>query len=379
MDLLDSIRKISANVELQRDLMRTEEATKQVSIRPFIEALGYDTSVLSEVTPEYIADARSSGGERVDYAIKQGGIPIILIESKSANTNFTENHWRQLHNYFNAEDVRFGILTNGLEYRFFTDLKKRNIMDKHPFMTIDMLNLDERTVSELEGFTKSGYDPERILSNAQKSAILQLLSRELSQPSEEFVKHFARQLHSGPLSYHQIQRYTHLVKQACRELLDERKSISSALGTDSQSENSSDEIALIRDRIQPFPSRQTNQTVGDIDSRPSEPKLLRDNAYPARRLYEWGTKAAKGFIKNRRGNLRIYDAAGEKHFWVEDEKILDGTCYPEMDIEISKSHRIENDNPPPESRLVNVIPTDQRFNFEYKHRGSGRYVVTKVL
>ena len=69
----------------------------------------------------------------------------------------------------------------------------------------------------------------------------------------------------------------------------------------------------------------------------------------------------------------------EKHFWVDDERILDGTCYPEMCIEISKSHRVENDDPPPESRLVNVILTHQRFDFEYKHMGSGRYVVTKIL
>ena len=168
MGLLESIRKISTRVEQQRPLMKTEEATKQVSIRPFIEALGYDTSDLAEVEPEYIADARTRGGERVDYAIKQDRRPIILIEAKSANTILTENHWRQLHDYYNADDVQFGILTNGLEYRFFTDLKKRNIMDKQPFMMINMLNLDERTVSELEGFTKSGYDPELILSNAQK-------------------------------------------------------------------------------------------------------------------------------------------------------------------------------------------------------------------
>ena len=221
MGLLESIRKISARVEQQRPLMKTEEATKQVSIRPFIEALGYDTSDLVEVEPEYIADARTRGGERVDYAIKQDGRPIILIESKSANTILTENHWRQLHDYFNAEEVRFGILTNGLEYRFFTDLKKRNIMDKQPFMMINMLNLDERTVNELEGFRKSGYDPELILSNAQKLAISQLLSTEFNQPSDDFVKHFAGQVHLGPLSYSQMPQYRQHVQQAWRDLIEQ--------------------------------------------------------------------------------------------------------------------------------------------------------------
>ena len=168
MGLADELKKISEQVKSQRPLIKTEEATKQVSIRPFIEALGYNTLNLAEVEPEYSADAKASGGERVDYAIKREGKPIILIEVKSANMALSDNNWKQLYNYYGATDVRFGILTNGLEYRFFTDLKKRNIMDKQPFLTIDMLNLDERMVNEIEGFTKPNFDLERILSSAQR-------------------------------------------------------------------------------------------------------------------------------------------------------------------------------------------------------------------
>ena len=234
MGLMDEMRKISEKVNQQHHLMITEEATKQVSIRPFIQALGYDIGNLNEVHPEYTADARTSGSERVDYAIKQSGKPIIFIESKAANKVLSENYWRQLYDYFGAEDVRFGILTNGIEYRFYTDLEKLNIMDKQPFLIIDMLNLDDGLVNELEGFTKASFDVERILSSARKLRVQRLLDKEYAQPSEEFVKFFARQLYTGALSKSVIQAFAPVVRQAWREFVEQK--IASRLQTAIESE-----------------------------------------------------------------------------------------------------------------------------------------------
>ena len=235
MGLMDELRKISEQVNEQRHLMTTEEATKQVSIRPFIRALGYDIYNLEEVQPEYTVDARTSGGERVDYAIKQSGKPIIFIESKAANKVLSENYWRQLYDYFGAEDVRFGILTNGIEYRFYTDLEKLNIMDKQPFLIIDMLNLDDGLVNELEGFTKASFDVERILSSARKLGVLRLLAKEYAQPSEELVRFFARQLYTGNLSKQVIDKFAPVFKQAWREFVEQK--IASRLQTAIESES----------------------------------------------------------------------------------------------------------------------------------------------
>lgn len=220
MSLYEALSRIAEQVARQRNLMNNEEATLQVSIRPFIEALGYDFRNLSEVTPQYTADPRQSGTERVDYAILREHRPIILIEAKAANVSLTENIWRQLHNYFNAEEVRFGLLTNGLEYHFYTDLKKRNIMDKQPYMTVDMLNLDKRNVPELEGLTKSGFNADRIIAGAQRLLIRRLLQDEMNSPSDSLVKHFAEQVHSGRLSASDVKRYRSPVKEAWRELIE---------------------------------------------------------------------------------------------------------------------------------------------------------------
>ena len=218
MTLFDSLSKISQQIQSQRHLITSEQATILVSIQPFIRALGYDTQNLAEVQPEYTADPRSSGTERVDYVIKRAGKPIMLIEVKSANTTLNQNHWKQLHSYFVSLDVEFGVLTNGIEYRFFTDLNKRNVMDQEPFLVINMDKLDPSRINGLEEFSKARFVPGE---NLRKIKISNLLEKELNQPSDDFVKHFAKHVHTGPLFQSKIQEYRPLVKRAWDDLVDQ--------------------------------------------------------------------------------------------------------------------------------------------------------------
>lgn len=218
MSLFDSLSAISEQIKNQRHLITSEQATILVSIQPFIRALGYDTQNLAEVQPEYTADPHSSGTERVDYVIKRDGKPIMLIEVKAANITLNQHHWKQLHSYFVALDVEFGVLTNGLEYRFYTDTKKNNVMDEEPFLTIDMLKLDASQINILEGFSKSRFAPEQTL---RKIKISNLLEKELNQPSDDFVKHFAKQVHSGAIWQTVIQEFRPLVKRAWDDLVDQ--------------------------------------------------------------------------------------------------------------------------------------------------------------
>jgi len=216
MSLFDKLRKIADAINQQRHLIRNEDETTQVSVYPFFQALGYNPFSLIDVKSQYTADPRPSGGERVDYAIMREGKPVILIEAKSANSSLSENYWRQLHDYFNAEEVRFGILTNGLEYRFYTDHKKRNIMDNEPFLVIDLLQLNERTVTELEPFRKSQFSLDRALFSAQKQIASRYIEQEFQQPSVELVKYFAQSIFTGESIESNFQHYSSVVKEALR-------------------------------------------------------------------------------------------------------------------------------------------------------------------
>ena len=72
-------------------------------------------------------------GEKVDYAIQQNGEVIILIECKQANANLSQANISQLYRYFTTTKARIVILTNGIQYRFFSDLEEPNKMDQKEF------------------------------------------------------------------------------------------------------------------------------------------------------------------------------------------------------------------------------------------------------
>lgn len=234
MGLYERLSEISTEVPGKLPHIESEGTTITALILPFINALGYDVSNPAEVKLESNADPLASGKDTVDCKILREGEEIILIEAKSANLNLSDKHWKQLYKYYGASEARFGILTNGIEYRFYVDLDKDNIMDKQPFLIIDMLNLDERLAGELEGFTKANFDPERILSSARKLAILPILDKEFRQPSKEFVRYFAKQVNPNRLEESDLEAFRPIFKQAWQEFVEQK--IASRLPTVNETE-----------------------------------------------------------------------------------------------------------------------------------------------
>ena len=180
---------------------------------PFVRALGYNTQDLSEVYPEYPI----LNMDAVDLAVMREGEPIFVLEAKKADQKLSSKHWKQLFKYFNADKACIGILTNGLEYRLYTDIVKPNIMDKDPFLTINMRDLDTVSVAQLDGFSKGRFHPEHSL---RKIKISNLLAKELRQPSDEFVRYFAKQIHNGSVWQNVIEEFRPIVKEVWRELVE---------------------------------------------------------------------------------------------------------------------------------------------------------------
>ncbi|MBD5256186.1 MAG: restriction endonuclease [Bacteroides sp.] len=231
MDFKDTILQLAERIEKQKDSISTEEATKNAFIMPLIAALGYDIFNPFEVVPELDCDLVKKKGEKIDYAIKKDGETILLMECKHCNQNLNL-HDTQLKKYFVASNARFGVLTNGIEYRFYTDLERQNIMDDKPFLVIDMLDLDDAEIEQLKKFHKSYYDVDNILSTAQElkytTELRAIISSEFSQPSPEFVKFFTKQVYDGSVSQKVIEQFTPLVKKAIASIVND--TISDRLG-----------------------------------------------------------------------------------------------------------------------------------------------------
>lgn len=192
MDFIDQIRTLASRIEGAKSLVQTEEATKNAMIMPFIHALGYNVFDPLEVTPELVADVGTKKGEKVDYAILRDGKPIMLFECKKCGGDLNINHASQLFRYFHVTEAKFGVLTNGLIYRFFTDLESPNKMDEKPFLEFNILEFRDQDVEELKKFAKSAFDVEKILTTANElkytRSIQNLLAEWMSSPSEELIR-----------------------------------------------------------------------------------------------------------------------------------------------------------------------------------------------
>ena len=226
MDFIDEIKALAARIPKQMEHLQTEEATKNALIMPFINALGYNVFDPTEVMPEFTADVGIKKGEKVDYAIMKDGKPIILFECKRASANLAGEQASQLFRYFTATDARFGVLTNGILYQFYSDLEEPNKMDLKTFLEFNMQDIDEAVVGELKKFTKATFDLSEMVETANElkytSGIKRILSEEMRNPSEDFVRFFAVKVYSGRMTQTVRDQFTQITKQAFQHFINDR-------------------------------------------------------------------------------------------------------------------------------------------------------------
>ena len=123
MELKTKLEQLHQRVDNLKEQIQTEEATKNAFIMPFIQILGYDIFNPIEVIPEFVCDIGTKKGEKVDYMIMKDGEPILVIECKHWREN-ADAHNSQLLRYYHVSKARFGILTNGIIYNFYTEFGK---------------------------------------------------------------------------------------------------------------------------------------------------------------------------------------------------------------------------------------------------------------
>lgn len=220
MDFKDQIKQFGDRVTKLKEQIQTEEATKNAFIMPFLQSLGYDVFNPLEVVPEYITDIGTKKGEKIDYAIFKDGNPTIIVECKHWAQNLNL-HDGQLLRYFHVSKAKFGLLTNGITYRFYSDLVEANKMDEKPFLEFNINEIKDNQIEELKKFHKTVFDAESITNTASElkytNELKQLLQQELSNPSAEFVKHFARQVYPSVVTAKVLEQFTNLTKKSIQQ------------------------------------------------------------------------------------------------------------------------------------------------------------------
>jgi len=226
MDIVEQLQSLALKTEKLCNLLQNEEATKNALVMPFINLLGYDIFDPTEVIPEFIADVGIKKGEKVDYAIKKDGKLIMLFECKHCGGDLNIKHASQLFRYFAVTEARIAVLTNGLFYRFFTDLEAPNKMDEKPFLEVNMTDLNDIAINELKKLTKQNFDIDAIMSSAGElkytRQIKRLINEQIEKPSDDFVKLFAAKVFEGVLTPARREYFSDLVRRSFKQLISER-------------------------------------------------------------------------------------------------------------------------------------------------------------
>ena len=219
----EGIRKQGTTVAAKKEMVATEEATKQSFIMPFLEELGFDVRDPEEVRPEYICDIAYKKGEKVDYAIFKDGELILLVECKHWRTKFEDAHVGQLRRYYNTKHCKFALLTNGIEYQFYSDLEEQNRMDKRPFLAFDITKITDAQIKELYKFSKKEFDPNKLAGAAVdmrfRSALRIAIMREFADPTEGLIRYLAGMTYDGNLTQKAMERITPIVTEIWKECL----------------------------------------------------------------------------------------------------------------------------------------------------------------
>ncbi len=222
----ERLSALATKIKTQRDSIKTEEASKNAFVMPFISTiLGYDVFNPLEVVPEFTADVGMKKGEKIDYAIMREGVVQILIECKSVGPLKIENA-SQLYRYFAVTRARIAVLTNGEIYQFFTDLDAPNMMDNRPFLVLDMANIDESLIPELVKLSKEVFDLDSIISAAEElkyvGAIKRLLASQFADPEDEWVRLLATRVYDGSYTQKVKEQFKKLVPRATAQFLNDQ-------------------------------------------------------------------------------------------------------------------------------------------------------------
>ena len=236
MTFENELKEFTKTIPKKLEHIDSEETSKIALITPFLRLMGYDTSNPAEVKAEYTADVGTKQGEKVDFAILEDGEPIVFIECKSATNELNTDNISQLYRYFSITDIQIGILTNGVQYKFFTTGRDNNRMDEKPFLDIDLLHLTKKDIKELEKFKKVNFDVDEVVSRADnlkyRNLIKKTLLSEFENPSDEFIKAVSKQVYDGILTQNVKERFSTIITVAIAEIINERvnKTLADAVG-----------------------------------------------------------------------------------------------------------------------------------------------------
>jgi hypothetical protein len=324
IDFKEQIKSLGDRVNKLKEQIATEEATKNAFIMPFIQILGYDVFNPIEVVPEFISDIGLKKGEKIDYAIFKDGQPTILIECKHWNQNLNI-HDGQLLRYFHVSKAKFGLLTNGITYKFYSDLVDANKMDEKPFLEFNITEIKDNQIEELKKFHKSIFDAESIVNTASElkytNELKIIFQNELSNPSPEFVKHFAKQVYPSVITAKVLEQFTNLLKKSIQHHISDLITDRLKTALTKEDEEAKKQDAVLNEQLK-VDENKVVTTQEEIEAFMIVKTILRQKISSDRISYRDAQSYCAILLddNNRKTICRLYFNGTKKYFVILDEQ-----------------------------------------------------------
>lgn len=179
-----------------------EAQTRVALIEPLLEVIGYSRSDDRDMLTE-ISAGWGKKNDKADIGLKTDSKTTeIIIECKKLGKKLTDIEASQLNSYFiNTKNAKFGILTNGLEWRFYSinESTKDTILYSIPFLILDFSEITDELIEEFTKFHKNADNLKEVYNEAQEIYFLQgfedAFASELAEPSEDFIKAIFNRMH----------------------------------------------------------------------------------------------------------------------------------------------------------------------------------------
>lgn len=212
--------------ELAEHVRGNEQATKQSLIGPLFTLLGYDLTDPRECIPEYKVDfGKDRSVKPIDWAFFQNGRPMFVVEAKESSRKLL-GYDEQLADYFaKSPEIKLGILTNGIQWRFFTDVMHQNMMDKEPFLRWDVFSDEKPPLDFLTILQKAQFNPQLVRAFAEQKRNQNLLLNEISrllEPSAEFVRLAVSNIETRRLTENMVEGWKPVLASALEAWVKQR-------------------------------------------------------------------------------------------------------------------------------------------------------------
>jgi len=324
MDFKDQLKQLADRTLKLKEQIQTEEATKNAFIMPFLQILGYDVFNPLEVVPEFVSDIGLKKGEKIDYAIFKDGNPTILVECKHWAQNLNV-HDGQLLRYFHVSKAKFGLLTNGITYRFYSDLVEANKMDEKPFLEFNISDIKDNQVEELKKFHKSIFDVDSIVNTASElkytNELKSILQQEFANPTPDFVKHFARKVYPGVITAKVLEQFTNLTKKSISQHISDLITDRLKTALDKEDQAAKEQDAIDQAEKQKVETSKVETTAEELEGFMIVKTILRQRIASSRISH----RDAQSYFaillddNNRKTICRLYLNGSKKYFVTLDE------------------------------------------------------------